>query len=142
MMKLLGVIIFSMFGILLLTDVLTIYTTKFKLENAISQAVDAAYISSTQEEDFKRGFVTIDEAEAEHTIRMQLINNLKLNSNMENDIYKNSVVNVNTHYDSDDNPRIEAEFKTQVTIISGKVVGIDTFPVEISKKTPFIMLPK
>jgi hypothetical protein len=137
MPKILYVMFIGLFFLILINDIMLINGSYIKIERAVGQAIDSGIIEGTEAEDYQRGYVRLDEAKARLAAREILIDTLKLNPSLENDLFKKSDFDFKLTY-LGDTPRIEAEFLTEVSFVAGKLFGVGTFPISIKKKTPYL----
>jgi len=103
----------------------------------MTQAVDAGLIQGGIQEDIRSGFVRLDESLARSAVRDTVQSNLKLNSQLTNEGYKNSNLQTNITY-RNGQPRLEAQFNTQISLTAGRLVGLSTYSLTVTKKTPYM----
>jgi hypothetical protein len=137
MPKILYVMFIGLFFLVLISDVMLINGSYLKIERAVGQAIDGGIIEGTEAEDFQRGFTRLDEAKARLAAREILIESLQLNASLENKLFKQSDFEFKVIY-LGDVPRIEVEFVTKVSFLAGKLFGIETYPINVKKKTPYL----
>lgn len=136
--KLIGLLLFGLFGVVLTNDVLVVTSTYERLEKTMNQSIDSAIIAASKEEDYQFGEVRVDEMTAYQAGRQIFIDTLSLDSNLVNDHYKDSEFDLFVTY-TGNKPRIEAEFRTSVDVVSGKILGLPTYPISVKKKTPYLV---
>jgi hypothetical protein len=137
MFRNLALILFGAFALFFLTDFLVVYNAHLKIEKAVEQALDGAIIASTQEIENQRGRLELNETVAVGTVRNILTDNLKLNADLTNKHFSDSVLKATVTY-LGVIPRIEAQFDTKVQLIAGKILGLDSFPLTITRHTPYL----
>ncbi|MCE3203479.1 hypothetical protein JI735_19285 [Paenibacillus sonchi] len=137
MLRNIALILLSSFALLLFRDVVVTYGTYLKVEKSIEQALDAAIVAGTKEIDNQRGGLKVDVDAAREALRVSLIQNLNLNSEMANDLLHGSTLDVYLKY-SGEIPRIEAQFDTRIDLIAGKWLGLSVWPLTVKKHTPYL----
>jgi len=134
--RVLGLILFGSVALIFLMDYYTVYMSQVKIERVVEQALDGAIVAATQESEHQRGIVRLDPAKAEQATWQLIVENLKLDGNLENDSYTGSSLQVDVEY-LDGKPRIVCRFDTHVRVKAGKVIGLDEWPVRVRKHTPY-----
>lgn len=137
MFRNLALILFGAFALFFLTDFLVVYNAHLKIEKAVEQALDGAIIASTQEVENQRGRLELNENVAVGAAHNILKDNLKLNADLTNKHFSDSVLKATVTY-LGVIPRIEAQFDTKVQLIAGKIFGLDSFPLTITRHTPYL----
>ena len=136
MFRVLALIMFGGFALIFFTDYYVVYQSQIKLERAVEQALDGAIIAATQESEHQRGIVRLDPAQVIQATRLLLMENLKLDGNMENDFYTGSSLQVHVEY-LGGKPRIVCRFDTHVRLKAGRVFGQDEWLIRVRKHTPY-----
>jgi len=137
--------LWAMLGALLLSiiilDLGMVYITYDKISKVTEQALDAAITAGINPEDAYLGRINIDSVSARDTALAYFRDNLGLDTNLENDILKNTrflvSVNQDTHpHHAGTRPYLEGQVSTMVTVISPKLFDSGGIPITV-KKTVF-----
>lgn len=137
MIRNLTLVFLGAFLLLLVSDFLIVYTSQIKIERAVDQGLDAAIIAGTQIGEHQRGYLRLDMNIAKSALKKVIQSNLDLDNEMSNNHYSESQLHSQVVYLAEI-PRIEAEFKTKVKLVSGSLFGIKEWPVTVRKQTPYL----
>ncbi|MBU7007060.1 hypothetical protein [Phosphitispora fastidiosa] len=137
--------LWAMLGALLISiiilDLGMVYITYDKLAKVTEQALDAAITAGINPEDAYLGRINIDSVSARDTALAYFRDNLGLDTNLENDILKNTQFLISVNQDTDPHhagtrPYLEGQVSTRVTVISPKLFDSGGIPIRV-KKTVF-----
>lgn len=131
-------ILFGAFFLFVMSDVLRIWFAYDKIAKALSQSVDAGLIQGTDESTLNLGKLQINLNDAQSGIISVLKSNLRLDNALESDVYTGSQLSVQMTY-MNGIPRLEATFSTHISLIAGKMFGYTAYPMQINKRTPYLM---
>lgn len=141
MIKTIFSIFFATFALFVFVDVSTVWYAYTAIGKTMAQAVDAGLIRGGIQEDLRTGYARLDLDLARSAVRDTIQTNLKLNNQLESKGYTNSSLQTDLKY-FNNQPRLEAEFKTHVTLVAGRLVGLSSYPVTVTKKTPYLAIYK
>lgn len=135
--KIIFVVFFSTFFLVLGVDLTRFYVAYDAIAKALAQSVDAGLIAGTDDDTRSLGKLEVDLVSAKVAATDILRKNLKLDSGLENDNFKNSSLQIQIVY-TNDVPRLEGVFSTHLNLYAGKLFGLSEFPLRIPKRTPYI----
>ncbi|PKM81075.1 MAG: hypothetical protein CVU89_11065 [Firmicutes bacterium HGW-Firmicutes-14] len=137
----------AMLGALLLSilvlDLGMVYVTYHKISGTAEHALDAALVAGIKMEDASLGKMHIDEVTARLAAVEVFREDLNLDTGLENDIMKNTLITVTIYQDLNPDhpgsrPYLEGTVKTGVTAVSPRLFGQEGFPITV-RKTRFHM---
>lgn len=132
-MKVLGVILFGILGLALLADLYVIEDIYDSAGRAVEHSIDAGIVRSGIVTDAQHGFVQLEQHALKAATQGEFIRSLKLDSNMENKVMKNSQFDLELKYDTDGIPWVEVVFKTQVSFSLPDI----EYPVTVTRKIAY-----
>lgn len=130
-------IYFLVFLSLVYVDVSTVNQAGMKIKRSLDRAIDAGIIYGTIEDDYSKGRIRLDEAKVREGTEDIFRKNLRLDTSLSNEAYKNGnlVVNVTYHNGS---PRVTASYKADIKLVAGHIVGLETYDMEVKRQTPYL----
>ncbi|OAB30513.1 hypothetical protein [Paenibacillus macquariensis] len=135
--KLMLLIYFLVFGLLASVDLISISRAEDNIKRSLDRAIDGGIIYGTNEDDYSKGLIYLNEDKVRQGVRDLIQKNLKLEPTLSSEAYQNGELIVNITY-HDGVPRVEATFRAAIKMIAGGMVGLDTYPLEITKRTPYL----
>ena len=135
--KLMLLIYLLVFGLIVAVDVVSLSRAEDNMKRSLDRAIDGGIIYGTNEDDYSKGFIYLKEDQVRESVRSLIQKNLKLDSSLSSEAYRNGELFVSITY-FDGIPRVEATFRAGVKMIAGGLVGLDTYNLEVTKRTPYL----
>ncbi|MFB5269938.1 hypothetical protein ACE41H_24585 [Paenibacillus enshidis] len=107
------------------------------VKRGLDKAIDSGITLGTDRKDYQDGKLRLIEGDLYNGVRSVFRENMKLNANMSSDVYKNGRLEVSLQYSPDGSPRVVAKFTCDVIMVSGRLVGLDSQPLSVTKITPY-----
>jgi len=135
--KMMFLIYLLVFAGLLSTDVLSLNQASDRVKRTLDRAIDGGIIYGTIEDDYAKGKIRLDEDKVRQGISDIFRKNLALDEKLSSETYQrgNLAVVITYHNGA---PSVEATFNASVKMGAGRLVGLDTYDIEVKKRTPYL----
>lgn len=128
------ILFIGMIGIGFTVDYLVITDGHESVGRSMEQALDSGIIASEYIDDASKGSVQIDVAVLQKAVREEFQRNMRLDANLENNVYKNTTFIINYRYDAYGKPWIQMEFHTRVSFMFGEIIS---YPIDIKRNIAY-----
>ncbi|MFB5268146.1 hypothetical protein ACE41H_15365 [Paenibacillus enshidis] len=127
----------AIFLVLLSVDLGIYVKANESVKRTLDKAIDSGIILATDINDYSNGGIKLEQGELYDGVRSIFRDNLKLDSNLSNTVYKDGKLEVRMEYRSDGAPRVVAKFTCNVVMVSGRFIGLESRPMSVTKITPY-----
>lgn len=127
----------AIFLVLLSFDLGIYVKANESVKRTLDKSIDSGIILATNLDDYSNGGIKLEQGELYEGVRRVFRENLKLDSNMSNKVYKDGKLEVRMEYRSDGVPRVVAKFTCNVVMVSGRAIGLESRPMSVTKITPY-----
>lgn len=131
--KVMGVILFGVLGIALLTDWYVIDRVYDAVGRGIEHSIDAGIVRSGIVTDAQQGVVQLEPEALKAATKSEFIRYLGLSTNLENAIMKDSSFDLKLDYDDNGVPWVQVEFHTKVSFSFPDI----EYPVTVNRKVAY-----
>lgn len=130
MIKAYFIMLFGFIGLAFLAGWYVVDSTYQSTGRGIEQGLDAGIIKSGYVEDAQKGYVRLEEKSLQYAVKEAFRKNMNLDSQLENNIMKNSQFQLQLTHDSNGVPWIEVEFHTHVSLFIKQI----QYPITVNRK--------
>lgn len=135
--KIIFLVYFLMFSLFVSLDIGTAFAGAEIAKRSLGKSIISGIIASTDESSYVMGKTLLKQDQLESNARRFLISNMKLDSNLSNRVFKDGHLEVRLQYRSDGAPRVVAIYRAKIAMVSGRIIGLTDYPIEIVKQTPY-----
>jgi len=135
MPKIVYFILLSLFLLILMFDTYLYFSSVSNFRDALDQALDAAIVAGIHDEGTKHGEIKVEFSLAEEAALTSLRENLKLDAELSNTFYLDSVflLEINT-----EGTLVQGKFTTKIQLLCLRMLNLQALPYSISKTQDYL----